>query len=121
MPKVIHFEIHADDPQRASKFYSTVFDWKIEKFGGPQDYWLAETGREGEPGINGGLMQRMAPGLSVINTISVSSLDQYIETVTKNGGKLLRRQTVPGVGYLAYCTDTEENAFGMLEPDENAK
>ncbi|MGI8737560.1 MAG: VOC family protein [Candidatus Eremiobacter antarcticus] len=26
MPRVVHFEIHADDPERASKFYSTVFD-----------------------------------------------------------------------------------------------
>jgi uncharacterized protein len=28
---------------------------------------------------------------------------------------------IPGVGYLAYCTDTEGNVFGVLQPDADAK
>ena len=32
----------------------------------------------------------------------------------------LPKSPVPGVGWLAYCTDTEGNIFGMLQPDENA-
>lgn len=60
MPRVIHFEIGADNPERASKFYSQVFRCKIQNWGGPVDYWLANTGAAGEPGINGAIMYRRA-------------------------------------------------------------
>ena len=61
MPRVIHFEIHCDDTDRAIKFYRELFGWKIDHFGGPSDYWLINTGPEGEPGINRGLMKRRTP------------------------------------------------------------
>jgi predicted enzyme related to lactoylglutathione lyase len=54
MPRVVHFEIAANDPDKAAAFYQEVFGWKITKWEGPQEYWLVETGEEGEPGINGG-------------------------------------------------------------------
>jgi hypothetical protein len=54
--------------------------------------------------------------------VGVASVDEAVATITKNGGKIaLARMAVPGVGYLAYCTDTEGNAFGVLQPDANAK
>lgn len=61
MPRVVHFELSADNPDRAVKFYTKVFNWKIEKWAGPQDYWLITTGGEKEPGINGAIMQRSDP------------------------------------------------------------
>lgn len=54
MPRVVHFEVHADDPERAANFYSGVFGWELAKWEGPQDYWLITTGPDDEPGINGG-------------------------------------------------------------------
>jgi integrase len=33
MPRIIHFEIPADDTDRAVRFYQKVFGWKIEKWG----------------------------------------------------------------------------------------
>ncbi len=33
MPKVIHFELPADDPERAVAFYEKVFGWTINKWG----------------------------------------------------------------------------------------
>ncbi|MGZ7136310.1 MAG: VOC family protein, partial [Methanobacterium sp.] len=38
MPRVVHFEIPADDPERAIEFYKNVFGWKIDKWEGPFDY-----------------------------------------------------------------------------------
>ena len=35
MSRVIHFDIEADDPQRAAEFYTKVFGWKISKWEGP--------------------------------------------------------------------------------------
>ena len=58
MPRVVHFEIHAETPERAMEFYSGVFGWEFSKWEGTQDYWLITTGPDEEPGINGGLVRR---------------------------------------------------------------
>jgi len=121
MPRVIHFEIPVDNVERALKFYSDVFGWNIQKWG-PQDYWLIETGEKGQPGIDGAITKRMEPTTSTVNTIDVPSLDEYLARITKSGGKVLTsRTTIPGVGYFAYCQDTEGNTFGVLQSDESAK
>jgi predicted enzyme related to lactoylglutathione lyase len=121
MPRVVHFEINADDPARASKFYSGVFGWKINKWDGPMDYWLVDTG-ENEPGINGGVTKRMNPQATSVNTVGVDNLDSFIKKVEAAGGKIVApKMAIPGMGWLAYATDSEGNMFGMMQPDENAK
>ena len=55
MPRPVHFEIPAENPQRAMQFYETLFGWKFQKWDGPMDYWIITTGQPGEPGIDGGL------------------------------------------------------------------
>jgi hypothetical protein len=68
MPRVVHFELTADDPVRASEFYTNVFGWQIQKWDGPEDYWLVTTGGRETPGIDGGIMRRADfGGASVIN------------------------------------------------------
>lgn len=121
MPRVVHFEIASDQPERAAKFYGDVFGWKINKWEGPQDYWLVTTGENGEQGINGGLMQRMTPTTTTINTIDVDSVDTFVQKITSNGGSVVSpKMAIPGVGYFAYCQDTEGNVFGIMQPDEAA-
>lgn len=121
MPRVIHFEIHADDPERAVKFYKKAFSWKIKKWKGPVDYWLVKTGEDDKPGINGAIMHRVKKG-TTYNTIDVPSVDKFIEKIVKAGGKVItKKTTVPGVGYMAYCADTEGNIFGIMESDSAAK
>jgi predicted enzyme related to lactoylglutathione lyase len=121
MPRVIHFEIPASDPERASAFYQKVFGWKIEKWPGPTEYWLVTTGPEGTPGINGGLMKNTEVKTTT-NTIGVDSVDLAVEAAKRAGGKLVMPKTpIPGVGYFAYCQDTEGNLFGVMQADKNAK
>ena len=121
MPRVIHFEIAVDDPERASAFYYKVFGWEIQKWDGPIDYWLITTGEDKEPGIDGALMRRENPSDSLINIIDVSSVDDFVEKITQTGGEVAVPKTaVPGVGYVAYCKDTEGNTFGIMQEDENA-
>jgi uncharacterized protein len=121
MPRVIHFEIPVDDPERAARFYERIFAWKIVKWDGPADYWTVSTGEAGQPGIDGGLQKRVGQGVTT-NTIDVPSVDAFVEKVVKAGGQVvLPKMPVPGVGYLVYCTDTEGNVFGMMESDESAK
>ena len=121
MPKVIHFEIHADDPERASSFYGSVFGWHIQKWEGPEDYWLANTGGEGEPGIDGAIMGRLDPGTAGINYIGVDSVDDYIQKAVASGGRVIKpKVAIPGMGYAAVCADTEGNPFGLYQGDPSA-
>ena len=119
MPRVIHFEITADDPGRAVKFYEKVFGWKIDKWGA-MDYWLATTGPDNQPGINGAIMTRETQRTTV-NTIGVSSVDEFAKKIVDAGGKVVTPKTaILGVGYFAYCVDTEGNVFGIMENDTKA-
>jgi len=121
MARVIHFEIPADDPDRAIAFYQNAFGWKIEKWPGPMDYWLVTTGDEKVPGINGAIMKR-GDVKNTTNTLGVESLEASVAAVTKAGGTLLMPKTpIPDVGYFAYCVDPEGNLFGMMQADTDAK
>jgi len=73
---VIHFEIPADNPERTVDFYRKVFGWKIDKWGGPANYWLVKTGAEKEPGINGAITEKRDNIPATTNTISVPSFDK---------------------------------------------
>ncbi len=121
MPRVVHFDISAEDTARAAEFYRQVFDWEITKWEGPVDYWLVTTGPGDEPGIDGGLAQRSPGYEGTYNTIDVPSVDEASSKVMEAGGEVIReKQPVPGVGYLAYCKDTEGNIFGLMEEDPSA-
>ncbi len=122
MPRIIHFEIQADQPQRAIDFYKTVFGWKFDNWGGPEDYWLITTGPDDQPGINGGMMHRTQKLPPTCNTIDVPSIDDFTQKITSNGGKIVTpKSPIPGVGYFAYCQDTEGNIFGIMQSDPSAK
>ena len=121
MGRVIHFEIPVNQPDRAAAFYQKGFGWKVNKWDGPMEYWMVSTGAEGAPGINGGMMKR-GNVTTTTNTIGVDSVDASVAAVTKAGGKLIMAKTaIPGVGYFAYCEDTEGNLFGVMQADGNAK
>lgn len=121
MPRVVHFEIAVDDPERAIKFYEDVFGWKVQKWDGPVDYWLVSTGDEGQPGINGGILRRSGPQV-IVNTLDVPDVDEYIAKLQAAGGTVaLEKRAVPGTGYLAYGIDTEGNIFGIMQSDPSAR
>ena len=114
MLRPVHFEIGADKPDRAVEFYKKVFDWQITKWDGPQDYWLVMTGTEGTPGINGAIMKRDG---GTVNSIEVESVDDFVARSTSAGGTVeVPKMEIPGVGFIAYCKDTEGNLYGLFQP-----
>ena len=121
MPTVQHFEIPADDVERASKFYTGVFEWKMQKLANPEDpskdYWFFDTKDEnGNKGIGGGLMKRQAPEHSVTNYITVPSIDDYASKIEEAGGKVIMPRTeIPEMGFILVFLDTENNMFGLYE------
>lgn len=131
MGRIIHFEIHVDDMERAKNFYQAVFEWSFEDYSeyAGMPYFGAITGDDQYPGINGALMQRQGPppseGQSVNSAVCTLGVSNYDETETKilaNGGKVaLPKYALPGMAWQGYFIDTENNIFGLHQPDPEAK
>jgi predicted enzyme related to lactoylglutathione lyase len=117
MPNIVHFEIPADDIQRAKNFYAGLFGWKIESMQS-MDYMIIDP--YSVPG--GGMMKRTQPEQQIMVNIGVPSVDEYAAKVEKLGGKIIvPKEAVPGMGYFVICKDTENNTFGIWEPNPTAR
>jgi predicted enzyme related to lactoylglutathione lyase len=123
----IHFEIQADDTERAKKFYENTLGWKIEKTTMPgvgMDYWIIKTGKG--PGIDGGLYDRTDSPRKVTAfdcTIQVEDIDKVIAAIKKNGGQIQpwegkEKWEMKGLGWFSRAVDSEGNNFGLLQPTE---
>lgn len=103
------------------KFYSELFDWKIEKLAGMEYYSVTtvpmdEKGNMLRPGVNGGLYKKEQPQQQPVNYVYVESVEEYSKKVTDLGGKILVSKTeVPGMGWFAVAQDLEGNTFGIFE------
>ncbi len=119
---IVWFEIPADEPERASKFYNGLFGWKINPMPAAiKDYWHIDTGGN-DASPDGGLMKRMHPQQQITQYVLVPSVTRYATKVEKLGGKVCVPKTaVPGMGYFVICQDTENNTFAIWERNERAK
>jgi uncharacterized protein len=126
MPTIVHFEIRTDDLERSKKFYNRLFGWNIEKWPGSsegEEYWLISTvDDKGNKDLGGGMTKRESPQQQGINYFDVKSVQESSAKVEYLGGKVIMpKSPVPCVGYIAVCTDTENNGFGIFEADQTAK
>jgi len=120
-PSIVWFEIPADNPERAKKFYAGLFGWKISKFPGMNEYWHIDTGG-GDDTPDGGLMARKQPGQTITNYVNVESADKAAAKVEKLGGKICMGKTaVPEMGYFVLCQDPENNMFALWERNPTAR
>ncbi|MDP9738741.1 UNVERIFIED_ORG: putative enzyme related to lactoylglutathione lyase [Bacillus sp. B2I3] len=131
MGRIVHFEIHVNDMERAKVFYGEVFGWSFQDWSdyAGMPYFGAVTGNENEHGIDGALMQRQsAPPETgqALNafacTIGVENYDLTEAKIIENGGKLaMPKFALPGMAWQGYYIDPEGNTFGIHQPDANAK
>jgi hypothetical protein len=128
---VVHFEIHASEPQKLIDFYSELLGWKFSQFG-DVEYWTIDTGEgaignvPGTPGlgINGGMNPRMGPkpelGAPVVGcnfVVGVDDVDGLMRRGVELGGtEALPAQDMEGVGRVAYLLDPDNNVFGLISP-----
>jgi hypothetical protein len=120
--RVVHFEIPADDVERAQAFYREAFGWRIQPIPEMQytTVTTTDTDEQGAPkepgGINGGLMQRQGQMTAPIITIESDDIDDSLLTVEKLGGSVAApKMAVGDMGYAAYFTDTEGNIIGLWQ------
>jgi len=125
MNALAYFEIQADDPERAMRFYGGIFKWTFTEMKGfPLPYWSIETAD-----IRGGLLKRPTaapPPMSGTNAFTCSfeadDFDAMALKISQNGGTVaLPKFAVPGKCWQGYFLDTEGNTFGIFEVDEKAK
>jgi predicted enzyme related to lactoylglutathione lyase len=125
MNRVVHFEIPADDLERAKKFYSENFGWKLNQLGPEMgSYVLIHTGPTDDNGmpqdrafINGGLMKRDPSARAPVVVVAVEDADATVEKVRRSGGKLVGEvMDIPNVGRYARVQDTEGNVIGVIKP-----
>jgi uncharacterized protein len=121
--EVGHFEMPADNPERARRFYTATFGWRMSPIPG-MDYTMVHTGATDEKGmatkpgyISGGIAKRGAPIEHPVVTIVVDDLVAATKAVEKNGGKVIQpKQEIPGnMGWSAYIRDTEGNVVGLYQ------
>ncbi|MBE7323717.1 VOC family protein [Nocardioides sp. Y6] len=130
MSRVVHFEIQADDLERAMRFYGDVFGWEFQDYGAVtgSPYWGVVTGPDDELGINGGLLGRPtgAPtpeqGTNAfVCTVGVADYDATESAILRTGGQVaLPKTALPGMAWQGYYLDTEGNTFGIHQPDPDA-
>jgi len=127
MPTIVHFQIPSDDIERSKKFYSDLFGWKMDKWSGSSgemEYWMISTvDDKGNKALSGGMMKRQSlEQQGITNYFDVKSVQESSAKVERLGGKVIMpKSPVPGMGYMAVCTDTENNGFGIFEADQTAK
>jgi len=130
MSRVVHFEIQADDVERAKAFYATVFGWSFEDWSAVSGstYWGIVTGPADEMGINGGLLPRPVPAPApeqgtngFVCTIGVDDYDATEAAILGAGGRVaLPKAALPGMAWQGYYLDQEGNTFGIHQPDPEA-
>ncbi|MCA1022354.1 VOC family protein [Halobacillus litoralis] len=131
MSRLVHFEIHVDDMERAKEFYSRVFGWTYEDYSeyAGMPYFGAVTGDASTPGINGALMQRQGPAPekaqpvnSFVCTMNVDNFDRTEALIKEQGGTVaMPKYALPGMAWQGYFHDTEGNLIGIHESDEQAQ
>ena len=127
MSRVVHFEIHAANPEAAIAFYGGLFGWTFSQWG-DEPYWMITTGDPSSPGIDGGLMPRqggLPEEMQAVNayvcTAGVDDLEESVAKMLSLGGTLaVPKMPVPGHGWLAYGKDPDGSIFGMMQYDPEA-
>ena len=126
---IVHCEIRVSDKERAKKFYSSVFEWVINPVG-DGTYWLVSTARAVyTKGVESGMdaVIRLRDGLAptaeqptnaFVCNIEVGDVDEALKRVVAAGGKVIRdKQPLEGVGFEAFCEDTEGNVFSLMHDE----
>ena len=110
---VVHFEVAGNDGPALQKFYSDMFDWKIDS-SNPMGYGLFDTDSDGQ-GIGGGVTAG-ENGPSVTIYVEVPDLDAALAKVATLGGKTVMEPTViPDMVTFAVFADPEGNMIGMVK------
>ena len=112
---LVHFEINTKDPQRAKKFYGSVFGWKYKDSEIPGvEYYVID-------GVTpGGAINPQTDGSATkAPTIyfGTDNIDATLKKIKDAGGKTDEKAPIPGQGWFAACVDLDGNAISVYQND----
>jgi len=111
---ITHIEFSTKDIEESKKFYSDVFEWKIEDF---PDMNYATFEAEGGTGGGFSPVSDQTPSGSILVYINTPELDKTLEKIRAAGGTiLLEGYDIPGVGRMATFKDPTGNTVALLQP-----
>jgi predicted enzyme related to lactoylglutathione lyase len=112
--QLVHFELPAQDSERARSFWSSLFGWKFQSWDGPVEYHMLEGN---EPG--GAIYPSQEGQKAPVIYFGTGDIDESIKRVRELGGSADDKQPIPTVGWFARCRDTEGNDFSLFQSDES--
>jgi predicted enzyme related to lactoylglutathione lyase len=115
--KLVHFEIKAQDADRAQEFWSGVFGWQFNQAMPGMDYRMTRTGDE-----QGGAVFPADGGDGHLKVyFDTDDIEGSIGKVRELGGEAGEKQPIPSVGWWSDCKDTEGNAFSLFQADDSVE
>ena len=118
---VVYFEIQVIDIDRATKFYSTVFNFKFDTTIIDNNKMALFPFTEEKSGISGALAKGeiykpTKDGVLIyFNTVNI---DETLRLANANGGQILYPKTDNGIGLVAEFEDTEGNRIALYQSKE---
>ena len=119
---VVHFEIPADDPERAQDFYREAFGWGVDPMPDSPTRCCGRcrsTGRAARSRpvrSTAACSSVRASGRRRVVVIDVEDIPATLAEVQRLGGATVREMTPVGeMGFAAYFTDTEGNLMGLWQ------
>ncbi|NKY40866.1 VOC family protein [Cellulomonas septica] len=115
---ITHVDIPADDMQRATTFYRTVFGWDAQEYPGYEGYPMWRAPNQ----ISGGGFGPRGGDLQVPrSTIEVDSIEEALAAIEANGGKVVRgKEEISPTSWWAVFEDSEGNQMGLYEGTTDA-
>jgi uncharacterized protein len=112
--KLVHFELPAQDTDRAKKFWSGVFGWDFGDSAMPEmEYYMVRTGED----QGGAVYPAEKSGMKVY--FDTDDIDASIAKVRELGGTAEEKQPIPEIGWFTHCQDTEGNDFSLFQSDNS--
>lgn len=115
--RLVHFEVQAQDADRAQRFYESVFGWSFGESAPDYDYRMTQTG-EAQGGAIYPSEEREGHLIVYFDT---DDIERSLAGVRDGGGDAGEKQPIPSVGWFARCKDTEGNSFSLFQSDESAQ
>ena len=110
----VHIELVTQDLEKSKKFYTGMFDWKLEEIPGA-DYTLINVGE----GTGGGMMKKPHPDIpdNWLPYIMVDDVAAASEKAKSIGATIAKVVTeVPDMGWFSVIIDPTGAAFGLWQP-----
>ena len=118
---VVYFEIPVIDIDRATKFYSTVFNFKFDTAIIDNNEMALFPFTQEDSGISGALAKGeiyKPTKDGVLIYFNTANIDETLRLANVNGGQILYPKTDNGIGLVAEFEDTEGNRIALYQSKE---